>query len=170
MSVIRRREFITLLGGAAARGRSRRARNSGACAVSACSRLAADDPGASGRRLPQGFSELGWIDGRNLQIEYRWADGDAEHLPQCAAELVALGRRSSLPMARLIAVGRRRRPRTIPIVFVSVCDPVGAGLVDSMARPGGNITGFTASNTLGGKWLELLKEIAPRRRAYRRFS
>ena len=119
--------------------------------------------GALGGVSRRGCSNLGWTDGRNVQIDYRWGAGDADRIRRYAAELVALA-----PDV-ILAVRHRERgrllqaTRTMPIVFVQVVDPVGAGFVDSLARPGGNATGFTLFEYgMSGKWLELLKEIAPR--------
>ncbi len=109
-----------------------------------------------------GLQELGWIDGRNVRIDYRWGAGDADRIRRYAAELVALA-----PDVILASGGTAMGPllqasRTVPIVFTQVSDPVGAGYVDSLARPGGNATGFVNFEYgLSGKWLELLKQIAP---------
>ena len=148
------------------RGRSRRARSRpSGCGASACSwRSAADDPEAQARLAAflQGLQQLGWTDGRNVRIDYRWAAGNADDIRKYAAELVALA-----PDVILAAGGSSVGPllqatRTVPIVFAVVPDPVGAGFVDSLARPGGNATGFMQFEySLSGKWLELLKEIAP---------
>ena len=108
------------------------------------------------------LQQLGWIDGRNVRIEYRWAGGDAGNMRKHAAELAALApdvilTGGSAPLAPL-----QQATRTVPIVFAFVPDPVGAGFVESLARPGGNITGFMQGEyNLSGKWLELLKQIAP---------
>jgi putative tryptophan/tyrosine transport system substrate-binding protein len=127
--------------------------------------FAADDKGAQARvgAFVHGLQQLGWTDGRNLRIEIRWGAGDAELIRRYAAELVALA-----PSAILAAGGATVGPllqatRAVPIVFTLTPDPVGAGFVDSLARPGGNATGFTNFEYgIGVKWLELLKEIAPR--------
>jgi putative tryptophan/tyrosine transport system substrate-binding protein len=164
---IKRREFITLLGGAAtawplaARAQQPdRMRRIGVLAP-----FAADDPEQQVRvaAFVQGLQQLGWTDGRNVQIDYRWAAGDADRMRKYAAELIALA-----PDAILAAGGATVGPllqatRTVPVVFTLTPDPVGAGFVDSLARPGGNATGFTNFEYgIGVKWLELLKEIAPR--------
>ena len=123
--------------------------------------------GRSGRQARlaaflQGLQQLGWTDGRNVQIDYRWAAGDADRIRKYAAELVALAPDVIVADGSPIAGPLQQATRTVPIVFVQVTDPVGAGFVESLARPGGNATGFTRSNTASsGKWLELLKEIAP---------
>ena len=164
---MRRREFITLLGGAAARGRSRRARSSPSAMrrIGVLMAAAADDPEYQARiaAFQQGLQQLGWTDGRNVRIDTRWATTNPDDIRRHAAELVALA-----PDVILAATGTAtvapllQATRTVPIVFVVVIDPVGAGFVASLARPGGNATGFTMFEYgMSGKWLELLKEIAP---------
>jgi putative ABC transport system substrate-binding protein len=163
---VRRREFITLLGGGAAAwpvvargqqpGRMRR--------IGVLMNVAADDPEAEARNasLMQGLQELGWTVGGNLQIDYRWAGGDAERLRRDAAELVGLAPDVVVASGTSTVGPLQRTTRTVPIVFAGVADPVGAGFIDSLARPGGNTTGFISFEYgLSGKWLELLKEIAP---------
>ncbi len=111
----------------------------------------------------QGLHELGWIEGRNIRIDIRWAAASPEHLRSYAAELVALGPDVILAAADLAAEALRQTTRTVPIVFAQLIDPVGSGFVASLARPGGNITGFaTTEYAIGVKWLELLKQIAPK--------
>jgi putative ABC transport system substrate-binding protein len=111
----------------------------------------------------QGLQQAGWTIGRNVQIETRWAAGDDDRLRTYAAELVALVPDVILTTGNAGAAPLLHATRTVPIVFVIVPDPVGAGLVDSLARPGGNATGFTSFEYgLSAKWLELLKEVAPR--------
>jgi putative ABC transport system substrate-binding protein len=106
---------------------------------------------------------LGWTVGRNLRIDYRWGTGDADRYGRYAAELVALAPDVILAPIAAVVVALRRATRAVPIVFVQVTDPVGAGIVESLARPGGNATGFmNYEYGLSGKWLELLKQIAPR--------
>jgi putative ABC transport system substrate-binding protein len=125
----------------------------------------ADDPEAHARQaaLRQGLQELGWIEGRNIWFEYRArSDGDSEHMRRNAAELVALRPDAIVVTGGLNVAALQQLTRTIPIVFVGLVDPVGAGFVEGLARPGGNITGFTAFEYgLSVKWVELLKEIAP---------
>jgi putative ABC transport system substrate-binding protein len=105
---------------------------------------------------------LGWTDGRNIRIEYRWSGGDAERTRKYAAELVALAPDVILAGNTSTVGALQQASRTVPIVFAGVVDPVAAGFVDSLARPGGNTTGFTQFEySMSGKWLELLKEIAP---------
>ncbi len=126
--------------------------------------LAADDP-ESQRRMTafvQGLQQLGWTDGRNVRIDVRWGVGDADRYRRYAAELIGLEPDVILVATTNAAGVLRRATRTVPIVFVQVVDPVGPGYVESLARPGGNLTGFMQYEYgLSGKWLELLKEIAP---------
>jgi ABC-type uncharacterized transport system substrate-binding protein len=164
---VKRREFITLLGGAAvawplaARGQQgERIRR-----IGVLHSLASDDPEGQARltAFVQGLQELGWTDGRNVRIDYRWAAGDAERARRYAAELVALAPDVILAHGGSIVPSLLQATRTVPIVFTQTPDPVGAGFVNSLARPGGNVTGFTVFEYgMSGKWLELLKEIAPR--------
>jgi putative ABC transport system substrate-binding protein len=126
--------------------------------------FASDDPEAQARvaAFRQALQQLGWTEGRNLQIDYRWSGGNAADTRKYAAELVALSPDVILANSAAVLAPLLEITRSVPIVFVLVADPVGAGLVDSMARPGGNATGFIAQEYgLGGKFLELLKEIAP---------
>jgi putative ABC transport system substrate-binding protein len=163
---MRRRDFIVRLGGTAATwplaARAQQTRQMRRIAVLMV--LGADDPEGQARvaAFAQGLQQLGWSVGQNVQIDYRWASVDAEGLRKYAAELVALKpdvilAHSSSAVAQLL-----QATRTVPVVFTNVADPVGAGYVDGLARPGGNATGFTVFEyAMGGKWLELLKEIAP---------
>ena len=110
----------------------------------------------------QGLQELGWTDGRSVRIDYRWAAADTDRSRIYAAELVALAPDVILASASQSTAALLQITHTVPIVFVNVVDPVGAGFVARLARPGGNATGFTPFEySLSGKWLELLKEIAP---------
>jgi putative tryptophan/tyrosine transport system substrate-binding protein len=164
---MKRREFITLLGGAtaswpiAARAQqSDRMRRIGVLMA-----LASDDPEGQARLVAfvQGLQESGWTDGRNVRIDTRWAAGDADRFRRYAAELAALAPDVILASGGTGAGALLQATRTVPIVFTQTNDPVGAGYVDSLARPGGNATGFTNMEYgVSGKWLELLKEIAPR--------
>ena len=107
-------------------------------------------------------SNLGWIVGRNVRIDSRWGDGKADTIRKYAAELVALAPDVMLASSSAAVAPLLQATRTVPIVFAGVADPVAAGYVESLARPGGNVTGFTVYEySIGGKWLELLKEIAP---------
>ena len=162
-----RRSFITLLGGAAAAWplRARAQQREGMRRIGVLTNLAADDPVGQVRNtaFAQALAQLGWTIGQNLRIEYRWAAGDAERIRRYAAELVALAPDVMLATGAAGVAPMLHATRTVPIVFVLVPDPVGAGFVDSLARPGGNATGFVQYDYgLAGKWLELLKEIAPR--------
>jgi putative ABC transport system substrate-binding protein len=162
---MKRREFITLLGGAAAawplaaRAQTKRMRRIGVLMG-----LVAKDPEAQSRvaAFENGLQELGWVNGRNLSIEYRWA-GDGNVLRDHAAELLAMAPDLILANSTPVTAALREQSRTVPIVFTQVVDPVGAGFVDSLARPGGNLTGFTSFEfSIGTKWLEALKQTAPR--------
>jgi putative tryptophan/tyrosine transport system substrate-binding protein len=126
--------------------------------------LAENDPESKARRTAfvQSLRELGWTEGQNIQIDYRWGAGNADVTRKYAAELVTLAPDVTLGIASQAVSALQQASRTIPIIFVLVPDPIGAGFVDSLARPGGNATGFTTFDYgFGGKWLELLKEIAP---------
>ena len=164
---MQRREFITLLGGAAvAWPRAARAQQADRMRrVGVLWSLAADDPEGQARLavFARGLQELGWTDGRNVRIDYRWAaTGNADRYRTYAAELVALAPDVILASASVSVAALQQTTRNVPIVFVNVIDPVGAGFVASLARPGGNSTGFTLLEySLSGKWLELFKEIAP---------
>jgi putative ABC transport system substrate-binding protein len=165
---LRRREFISLLGSAAAAWplAARAEQPGGMRRIGVLMASAADDSENQARMAAflQGLAQLGWTDGRNVRIDARWATTNADDLRRHAAELAALA-----PDVLVAATGTAtlapllQATRTVPIVFVTVIDPVGAGFVASLARPGGNATGFTMLEYgLSGKWLELLKEIAPR--------
>jgi putative ABC transport system substrate-binding protein len=165
MCDMRRRQFIALLGGAAAWPLATRAQQSeGVRRIGVLSTLPADDPEAKARTAAflQTLQELGWTDGRNVQIDIRWGAGDPERIRKYVAELVALKPDVILATGASSVGPLQRATRIVPIVFVQVTDPVGAGLVESLARPGGNATGFALFEySTSGKWLELLKEIAP---------
>ena len=163
---MKRREFITLLGGAVSLPLAVHAQQADSMRrVGVLFGSAADDPESRVRIgvFTQGLAQLGWTDGRNVRIDTRWATTNPDDIRRHAAELAALA-----PDVILSANGTAtvapllQATRTVPIVFVVVIDPVGAGFVTSLARPGGNATGFTLFEYgLSGKWLELLKEIAP---------
>jgi putative ABC transport system substrate-binding protein len=164
---LKRREFITLLGGAAAWPNAAHAqRPNPVRRVAVISQLAADDPEVQARMAAfhQGLQEAGWSVGRNVRIDYRWGRaGDAELTRQHIAEVIALAPEVILGVATSTVTPLLQMTRTIPVVFVQVTDPVASGFVASMARPGGNATGFTLYEFgLSAKWLELLKEVAPR--------
>jgi ABC-type uncharacterized transport system substrate-binding protein len=164
---MKRREFITLLGGAAAAWplAARAQQPEPMRRIGVFMSLAADDKQAQARLAAflQGLQELGWTDGRNLRIDIRWGAGDAERNRRHAAELVALAPDVILASGGSVVGILLQATSTVPIVFTQTPDPVGAGFVESLARPGGNATGFSIFDySLGGKWLELLKEVAPR--------
>jgi putative tryptophan/tyrosine transport system substrate-binding protein len=164
---IRRREFIVTLGGvAAAWPLATRAQQADRVRrIGALMTQAADDPEGQSRllALAQGLQESGWTIGRNVRIDTRWGEGDAERYRRYAAELVALAPDVILVNGPAALAQLQQATRSLPIVFTNVFDPVGAGFVLSVARPGGNATGFMlAEYSTSGKWLELLKEIAPR--------
>src|SRR5499433_1197560 len=164
--MMKRREFITLLGGAAAWPLAARAQQLGGMRrIGVLMASAADDSENQARMAAflQGLVQLGWTDGRNVRLDIRWATTNADDLRRHATELAALA-----PDVLVAATGTAttapllQATRTVPIVFVQVIDPVGAGFVTSLARPGGNATGFTVFEYgMSGKWVELLKEIAP---------
>jgi putative ABC transport system substrate-binding protein len=164
--MIRRRELITLLGGAAAWPVVARAQQPGERMrrIGMLMNVAADDPEAQARNVAflHGLREFGWTEGRNVRVDHRWAGGDADRLRRYAAELVALAPDVVLASGTSTVGPLQRASTTVPIVFAGVADPVGAGFVDSMARPGRNATGFISFEYgLSAKWLELLKQIAP---------
>jgi len=146
-SYIERRKFLaTLLGGAAAWPFAARAQQPDRVRrIGMLMNLAADDPEASARvtALARALQQLGWIDGRNVRIDYRWNAADADRSRKSAAELIALAPDVILASATPAMQALQQATHTVPIVFVNVVDPVGAGFVDSLAQPGGNITGFT---------------------------
>jgi putative tryptophan/tyrosine transport system substrate-binding protein len=163
---MKRREFITLLGGAVAMWPlAARAQHSGRLRrIGVLMTIAADDPESPARlaALLQGLQGLGWIDGRNIRIEYRWAPGGANLRLKAASELVALEPDVIVANGSSGAEPLLQVTKTVPIVFVLVPDPVASGLADSLARPGGNATGFMSFDfSMGGKWLEVLKQAAP---------
>jgi putative ABC transport system substrate-binding protein len=161
---MRRRELITLLGGAATWPLAARAQQREPMRrIGFLTNFTADDPGVTPRMTAfvQGLQELGWIDGRNIRIDIRYGAGNADRARTYAAELVALAPDVMLASGGS-ALAAVKIATHMPIVFVNVTDPVGAGHVASLARPGANITGFTLFEyDTSGKWLELLKEIAP---------
>jgi len=163
--MIGRREFVTLLGGAAAWPVTGRAQQRAVIRrVGALLNLSEND--VESQRLltafRQGLAQQGWDDGRNLRIDYRWAGGDINRITAFAKELVELSPDIIVGYATPSVVALQRETRSIPIVFLSITDPVGQGLVASLAHPGGNITGFAVFEiSLGTKWIGTLKQIAP---------
>jgi putative ABC transport system substrate-binding protein len=163
---IGRREFIAVLGGAAAAWpiAASAQQPSAMRRIGVLMGYAESDPEAQIRiqAFRQGLQDFGWQAGRNLQIDYRWARADVALIEAYAKELVALQPDAILANTTPVTAALKRETSTIPIVFVIVSDPVGAGFVASLSRPGGNITGFiNVEDAMGGKWLELLKDIAP---------
>ena len=163
---MQRREFITLLGGSAAAWplTARAQQGEQMRRIGVLMAINTDDPEAQARiaAFVQGLQQLGWTVGKNVRVDYRLAV-DADNLRKYAAELVALAPDVILAQSSNAVAPLLQATRAVPIVFTIVADPVGAGYVDSLARPGGNATGFTVFEyAIGGKWLELLKEIAPR--------
>jgi putative tryptophan/tyrosine transport system substrate-binding protein len=163
---VKRREFITFAGSAAVAWpldlraqQGERVRR-----IGVLHSLAAGDPDGPARMTAflLGLQQLGWVDGRNIRIEMRWAGGNADLDRRYAAELVALAPDVLLATASPTVAALQAATRAVPIVFAHAVDPVGAGFVDSLARPGGNATGFVLFEyAVSAKWLELLKEIAP---------
>jgi putative tryptophan/tyrosine transport system substrate-binding protein len=166
MAIIGRRNFVAALGGiafawplAARAQQADRMRR-----VGVLLNRVADDPEEQARLAAflQRLQELGWTDGRNVRIDYRWAAAEAARSRTYAAELVALAPDVILAAGSQSVAALQQTATTVPIVFANVVDPVGAGFVARLARPGGNATGFTPFEySLSGKWLELLKETAP---------
>jgi putative ABC transport system substrate-binding protein len=163
---MRRREFITLVASAALTWplAARAQQSAGIRRIGVLMARKADD--AQGQKqfaaLRQGLAEFGWADGNTLHIETRWSVADAAEALKFAQELVASKPEVLVANGTPSLVAMRQATSTIPVVFVSVADPLGQGFVPSLARPGGNITGFSAEEaSMGGKWLELLKELAP---------
>ena len=162
---MKRREFITLIGGAAAAwplavpAQTKQMRRIGVLMG-----LTAGDPEAQSRvvAFESSLRDMGWVKGRNLSIEYRWA-GDGNLLRDHAAELLAMALDLIFANSTPVTVALREQSQAVPIVFTQVVDPVGQGLVSNLARPGGNLTGFTSFEfSIGTKWLEALKQTAPR--------
>jgi putative ABC transport system substrate-binding protein len=163
--MIKRREFISLLGGAAAWPLGARAQQGQRVRrIGVLMGLVAGDPEAQLRMtaFEHGLRELGWVKGRNVSIEYRWAGGGEAVLRNQAAELLALAPDLILANSTPVTVALQEQRHVVPIVFTQVTDPVGQGLVSNLAHPGGNLTGFTSFEfSIGTKWLETLKHAAP---------
>jgi putative tryptophan/tyrosine transport system substrate-binding protein len=161
-----RRKFISLLGGAAAWPLSARAQQAERMRrICVLMSTAVDDPQDPARlaAFAQGLQELGWTIGRNLRIDYRWGASSPDNTRKYAAELAALAPDVMLASGTIALAAVQQISHTIPVVFVNLIDPVSGGFVESLARPGGNTTGFLLFEYgISGKWLELLKEIAPR--------
>lgn len=163
---MRRREFITLLGGASAGWplAARAQQNAQLRRIGVLMNLSSDDPGgqAGVAAFQQELQRLGRSAGSNLQIDVRWGANNVERQRGYAAELAALAPDVILACGTVSVLALQQVTHTLPVVFVRVADPISTGLVDNLARPGGNVTGFMLfENSLSGKWLELLKQIAP---------
>jgi putative tryptophan/tyrosine transport system substrate-binding protein len=163
--MIGRRDFIVGLGGAAAWGAAARAQQPDRVRrIGIFTNFAADDPDTSHTiaAFVQELQRLGWTEGRNARFDYRWAGNDADRYPAYASELVALAPDVILASGGSITGALLAKTRTVPIVFAGTVDPVGGGFVASLARPGGNATGFAGIEyRVSAKWLEMLKQIAP---------
>jgi putative tryptophan/tyrosine transport system substrate-binding protein len=162
---VKRREFITLIGGAAAAWPFAARAQQGMRRIGALLPTSADDPQSKARiaAFLQELQQLGWTEGRNIRIDIRWSSGSDADTRKHAAELAALAPDLILASGSAAMAPLLQATRSVPIVFAIVPDPVGAGFVDNLARPGSNATGFmTFEPGIGAKWLELLKELAPR--------
>jgi putative ABC transport system substrate-binding protein len=165
MTVITRRQFAAVLGSAAAWPSASPAQQSDRLPrVGVLAALDENDPTAKLRvsAFTQALADLGWTEGRNVRMDLRWGGGDSSRIRALAEELVSLRPDSILTNGTPATVAVQRETRTIPIIFVNVSDPVASGIVARLDRPSGNVTGFAMYEaSLGGKWLELLSEIAP---------
>ena len=163
---IGRRQFLSVLGGSAAWPLAAHAQQGGPTRrIGVLMHVTADDPEGQARvaAFLQGLQEAGWSVGRNAQIDIRWTAAETDRFRKNAAELVALAPGAILASSSSSVAALQLATRTVPIVFVNVTDPVAGGFVESLARPGGNATGFASIEYgMSGKWLELLKQIAPR--------
>jgi len=161
---MRRREFITLLGGAATWPLAARAQPEPVRRIGVLMTFEQTDAGwqRTTAKFLEVLEHLGWVRGRNLQIEFRWGGPNPDQIQRYATELVELKPDLIVCQATPSVRALQRTTRTIPIVFVNVSDPLGSGFIESLAQPGGNITGFSNFEpAMGGKWVELIKEIAP---------
>src|SRR5262249_51442075 len=162
---MRRRDFIKGMIGSTAWPLAARAQSSDQVRrIGVLMQFAKDDPEGISRAtaLNQGFEQKGWIVGRNVQIDYRWSTNNVEKTRAAATELLAWPADVILANTSEAVVTLQSATKTTPIIFLTIHDPVGQGFVKNLAHPGGNITGFTQIEaTVGAKWLELLKEIAP---------
>ena len=162
---MKRRDFIAILGGAMAWPLAARAESQGMRRIALFPLGAEGDPEAHTyvRALRETLERLGWIDGQNIRIDIRWESGDAGRVQADVAGALSLAPDVIVSGGTVYTRELQQRTKTIPIVFVNVGDPLASGLVHSLAQPGGNVTGFVAvESSFGGKWMELLKEIAPR--------
>ena len=163
---MRRREFITLLGGAATTWplAARAQQPEQMRRIGVLMNAVADSPQGHARivAFQQTLQQLGWSEGRNVQIDIRWGGDDVERDRRYAAELIALAPNVVMASSTLSVLALQRHANAVPIVFNNVADPVGAGFVNNLAHPGGNVTGFmNFEYSMGGKWLELVKQIVP---------
>jgi putative tryptophan/tyrosine transport system substrate-binding protein len=162
---VKRREFITLLGGAAAAWPLTARAQQRMRPVGVLMMFSETDPEGQAwvKAFERGLSDRGWIDGRNVRIDYRWAEGDLGQIQPLAKQLIDLQPDVILASTTPVLAALKRETATLPIVFVSVSNPVGAGFVSSLANPGGNVTGLANfESEMATKWLQALKEIAPR--------
>ena len=163
---MRRREFLGVLGGAAAWPLAARAQQPGGIRrVGVLMAVPENDPEYQTfvAAFREGLHKLGWTEGRNIRIDTRWAGADVELIQRFAKELIAMEPDLIVSQSTPTTAALKQQTSTVPIIFVNVVDPVGSGFVASFPRPGGNVTGFILMEpTMAGKWLELLKEIAPR--------
>jgi putative tryptophan/tyrosine transport system substrate-binding protein len=161
---VRRREFIALIGSAAACPFAARAQQDRMARIGVMISLAENDPEAQANAaaLREGLRQLGWTEGRNIRTDYRWSVGDPGRARAAAKELLDLSTDVIMPATTQMLAAVKEAPGSVPVVFVNISDPVGTGFVDSLARPGGNVTGFTNFEyATGEKWLQTLKELAP---------
>ena len=162
---IRRREFITTLGSAVAWPLAARAQPARMRRLGVLLSFAENDAGGVSEMdaLRAGLAELGWVEDRNIHVDVRWPGGDLERIQEMAKELVAVRPDIVLARSTPTTAAFRRESENIPIVFVNIIEPAEQGFVQNLARPGGNITGFTSfESMIGGKWLQLIKEVDPR--------
>jgi putative tryptophan/tyrosine transport system substrate-binding protein len=164
--MIKRREFITGLGAAAVWPVVARAQQSERVRhIGVLMNTVQEDPGGQPdvTAFRRGLTELGWVEGRNIDIEFRWPGGDIERVRTFAKELVGLRPDVLIGRSTPATAALKQQTSTIPIIFVNITEPVAQGFVQSLARPGGNVTGFTNFEaSIGGKWLQLLKQVDPR--------
>ena len=170
VGTMRRREFIVYAGSAVAAPQiwplaTRAQQSERVRRIGVLLQAVKSDPESQIRikAFVKGLEQFGWTEGRNLQLDYRWAGGNSDDIRKHAADLVALAPDVLVAAGSATVGALQQSTRTVPIVFATVGDPVGAGFVESLARPGGNITGFAIFEyAIGAKWLELLREISPR--------